>query len=189
MISKEHMEQIRIQESIKQEMEQTLSLKTERYFKVKPHGIIPYTPFAPASAECSLLFRDGHFYGCIALVQAVAEAISRFMCRKNSWKPAKSFEENIEKLNNRGLISNESKDAFLEIWAQRDDYHHINPNIETDIKILENIAYKKILLLRRIESEVFKFSLTNKGELIPENKKYWKLQKDGTIPVYLKLSP
>lgn len=79
MISEEHMQQLQIQESIKQEMKQTLSFRAERYSKVKPHGVIPYTPFAPASAECPLFFRDGHFYGCIALVQAVAEAISRFM--------------------------------------------------------------------------------------------------------------
>jgi hypothetical protein len=92
MISEERIQKLQIQDSIKQEMEQTLSVRTERYFKVKPHDIIPYTPFAPASAECPLLFRDGHFYSCIALVQAVAEAIARFMCEKNSWKPSKLFE-------------------------------------------------------------------------------------------------
>ena len=189
MISGEHIQQLQIQEAIKQEMEQTLSLRAERYSKVKPHGIIPYTPFAPASAECPLLFRDGHFYGCIALVQAAAEAISRFMCEKNSWKSTKAFEKNIEKLNTRGIISDELKNDFLEIWSKRDDYHHLNSTIETDKKILEEIAYKKILLLRKIESEIFKFSLTSKGELVPENKKYWKLQKDGLIPVFLKVSP
>ena len=59
--------------SIKQEFEQTLSERVERYLQVKPHEIIPDAPFAVPSAECSLLFRDGHFYACIALVQAVAE--------------------------------------------------------------------------------------------------------------------
>jgi len=189
MISEERIQQLQIQDSIRQEMEQTLSVRTERYFKVKPHGIIPYTQFAPASAECPLLFRDGHFYGCIALVQAVTEAIARFMCKKNSCKPSKSFEENIKKLNTRGFISDDLKKAFIETWSKRDDYHHLNDTIETDRQKLEEIAYNKILLLRKIESEVFKFSLTDKGELVPENKKYWGLQKDEPIKVFLKLSP
>ena len=51
---------------------------------------------------------------------------------------------------------------------------------------LEEISYEKILLLKEIESEIFKFSLEN-GKLIPENKKYWELQENGTIPVFLKL--
>jgi len=72
-----------IEDSLKQELEQTLSSRVQRYLKVKPHGIVPYTQFAPVSAECALLFRDGHFYGCIALSQAVAEAIVRFLCQKN----------------------------------------------------------------------------------------------------------
>jgi len=65
-----------MEDSIKQELEQTLSLRTHRYLKVKPHGIVPYTQFAPISAECVLLFRDGHYYGCITLAQSVAEAIA-----------------------------------------------------------------------------------------------------------------
>jgi hypothetical protein len=187
MISEERIQKLQIQDSIKQEMEQTLSVRTERYFKVNPHGIIPYTPFAPALAECPLLFRDGHFYSCIALVQAVAEAIARFLCEKNSWKPCKFFEENIKNLNTRKVISDDLKDAFLETWSKRDEYHHLNNTIETDKQILEEIAYTKILLLRKIESEVFKFSFTNKGELVPENKKYWELQEDGLIKVFLRL--
>ena len=60
-------------DSIKQEFEQTLPERVERYLQVKPHEIIPNAPFAVPSAECRFLFRDGHFYACIALVQAVAD--------------------------------------------------------------------------------------------------------------------
>jgi len=73
-----------IEDTIKQEIEQTVTYRAERYLKVKPHGIVPLTHFAPASAECTLLFRDGHFFGCIALTQAVAEAITHFLCQKYS---------------------------------------------------------------------------------------------------------
>jgi hypothetical protein len=175
-----------IEDSIKQEIEQTLSLRAQRYLKVKPHGIVPDTQFAPVSAECTLLFRDGHYYGCITLAQSVAEAIVRFLCQKNCWKPKKDFENNINKLLNRNFISEKLKNKFLKIWENRDDYHHLNTNIEVQRTKLEEISYEKVLLLKEIESEIFKFSCKN-GKLIPENEKYWELQKNGTIPIFLKL--
>lgn len=181
-----NMQRIYTEDGIKQEFEQTLHTRVQRYLKVKPHGIVPYTEFAPVSAECTLLFRDGHFYGCIALSQAVTEAIVRFLCHKNGWKPENTFEKNIEKLQTRQFISEEMKRTFLKVWNKRDDYHHLNRNIEMDRAKLELIAYEKVLLLKEIESEIFKFSHVD-GKLIPENKKYWDLQEDGTIPVFLKL--
>ncbi len=48
-------------DSIKQEFQQTLSERVERYLQVKPHEIIPNALFAASSAGRSLLFRDGHF--------------------------------------------------------------------------------------------------------------------------------
>lgn len=181
----ENMQQILTEDGIKQEFEQTLPSRVQRYLKVKPHGIVPYTEFAPASAECSLLFRDGHFYGCIALSQAVTEAIARFLCQKNGWRPENTFEKNVTKLHTRQFISEEMKNKFLRIWKKRDDYHHLNSNIETDREKLEEFACQKVLFLKEIESEIFKFSVVD-GKLVPENKKYWVLQQNGTIPVFLK---
>lgn len=174
------------EDGIKQEFEQTLSSRVERYLKVKPHGIVPFTEFAPVSAECTLLFRDGHFYGSIALSQALAEAIARFLCQKNGWKPKKSFEENIAKLETRLFISKDMKAKFLRLWEKRDDYHHLNPTIQTDRQKLEVLAYERVLLLKEIESEVFRFSFVD-GKLVPENREYWALQQNGTVPVFLKL--
>ncbi len=183
---KETIQKIYSKDSIKQEFEQTLSSRVERYLKVKPHGIVPFTVFAPVSAESTLLFRDGHFYGCIALSQAVAEAITKFLCQKNGWKPKKNFEENVKKLQVRKFISEDIKNKLLQIWEKRDDYHHLNATIETDRKKLEDLAYDKILLLKEIESEVFKFSIVD-GKIVPKNRKYWDLRENGTAPVFLKL--
>jgi len=174
------------EDAIKQEFEQTFSSRVERYLKVKPHGIIPFTEFAPVSAECTFLFRDGHFYGAIALSQAVAEAIAKFLCRKNGWKPKNTFEENIAKLETRQFISKNMKEKFLSIWRKRDDYHHLNHTIETDRQKLEALAYEKVAILKEIESEVFKFSIVD-GKLVPENRKYWSVQPNGTVPVFLGL--
>ena len=186
MDTKRFIQQKLLEESIKQEFEQTLSLRAKRYLKVKPHGIIPYTQFAPVSAECTSLFRDGYFYGCITLAQSVAEAIVRFLCRKNSFNPKKDYKRNVNKLLTRNFISENLKNKLFEIWKNRDDYHHLNENVEEQKIKLEEIAYKKVLLLKEIESEIFKFTTKN-GKLIPENKKYWKLNKSGTIPVFLRL--
>ncbi len=186
MISPEDMSQALAEDAIQQEDAQTLQIRAQRFRKAKPHLIVPYIEFAYVSAECVYLFRDGHFYGCIALAQSVAEAIARFLCQKNSWKPDKTFEKNIKKLYNRSFISEGLKNNFLKIWKKRDDYHHLNPKMETDRIELEKTAYDKILLLNKIESEIFKFSISKEGKLIPENKKYWDINKDGTVPVFLK---
>jgi hypothetical protein len=186
MDTQEIMQRVVTEDGIKQEFEQTLPSRVERYLKVKPHGIIPFSEFAPVSAECAPLFRDGHFYGAIALSQAVAEAIAKFLCHKNGWKPKKSFEENIAKLETRKFISKDIKKKFLLLWDKRDDYHHLNPTIETDRQKLEVLAYEKVFLLKEIESEVFKFSIVD-GGLVPENKKYWAIQPNGTVPVFLRL--
>ena len=78
------------------------------------------------------------------------------------------------------------KDRFLRIWEKRDDYHHVNSTIETDRNKLEALAYEKVLLLKEIEAEVFKFSIVD-GKLLPENRKYWDVQSNGKVPVFLKL--
>jgi hypothetical protein len=181
MNTKETMQRIIAEDSIKQEFAQTLASRVERYLKVKQPVMVPYTEFAPASAECALLFRDGHYYGCISLSQALAEAIARFLCHRNRWKPKKNFEENVGRLQVGRFISEEIKDKFLKIWENRDDYHHLNPNIELDREKLETLAYEKVVLLKEIESEVFRVSVAD-GSIDPKNTKYWVLLHSGTAP-------
>ena len=179
MNTQDTMQRIITEDSIKQEFEQTLSSRVERYLKVKQPIAVPYTEFAPASAECALLYRDGHYYGCIALSQAVAEAIARFLCHRNGWKPNKSFEQNVGKLKARQFISEEIYDKFIKIWENRNDYHHLNPSIEIDRHNLESLAYEKIVILKEIEIEVFRFTI-NDGAISPGNMKYWvSLRKDA----------
>ena len=59
---------------------------------------IPNAHFSPISSECMLLYRDGYFFACIALSQAVAEAIIRFLCKKNGLRTS-GFCNNINKVN------------------------------------------------------------------------------------------
>jgi len=171
------------EDSLRQEFEQTIKSRVQRYLSVKPHGIIPNTKFAVASSECSLLFRDGHFYGCIALSQAVSEALVKYICEKNSWSPANSYEENVHTLQKRGFISEQLHERFLEIWKDRDSYHHLNDSVTTEIAKLEQIAQEKAKLITLIEEEVFGFTVDH-GKLIPDNPKYWEGNKGE---VYLRL--
>ena len=91
--------------------------RVDRYLRAQHHGIIADTPFAPASAECIDLFRDGHFYGAISLSQAVGEALVRHMCRSNQWKPAENFEENVGKLRQRNFIDDAIDAALRRLWG------------------------------------------------------------------------
>ena len=178
-------EKAQLKDTLQQEFEFSLEQKVERYLELKPHGIIPNSHFAAVSAECHLLYRDGHYYGTISLTQAIAEALVKFLCTVNGWRPDKVFEKNLEKLERRGKISKALEAKFLNIWQRRDDYHHLNLQVEQDRKKLEALAKEKLSNLKATEEELFAYSANN-GKLVPKFPKYWD-QKDGKVPVYLRL--
>lgn len=161
-----------IEDSLKQEFEQSLSDRVARYWQVKPHLIVPNTPFSAPLGECSLLFRDGHFYGCITLTQAVTEALVRLIYQENCGNPSKEFKKNVKKLSERNFISNKLEKTLLKIWQKRNNYHHLNHKVEKDRQVLEELAREKTRLLVEVVSEIFRFTVVN-GKLIPEQPKYW----------------
>ncbi len=176
-----------IEETLRAEFEYTLSERVSRYLDVKPHEISPNQHFASVSEECAKLYRDGHFYGCIALTQAVAEAIVRFLCDRNGRRSAKRFEENVKRLSVRNVVVSELVESLLKIWEDRDDYHHLNPSIETDRRKLAALANEKARLLVKVEREVFHFEV-KEGKLIPRYPKYWDINGDQA-QVFLRLEP
>ncbi len=170
---------------LRQDFEQTLPDRVSRYLEVKPHEVIPLTPFACASSECSLLFRDGHFYGCIALTQAVAEAIVRLLCQKNNCSHTGKFEEKIERVHKKRFISDNVKKSLLKIWERRNDYHHLNPNVETSNQKLKELAKEKACLIVEIEREIFSYKLVD-GVIIPDQPRYW---ENNSNQVFLRITP
>lgn len=175
----------RVEEDMRQLFEQRLPERVKRHFEVKPHPVVANHHFSAASAECIDLFIGGHFYGCISLTQAVAEALVRFLCHRNGWRPSKELEKNIGKLVTRKAISNELSGELLKIWNERDDYHHLNPNIETDRKKLEALARERVKLLNEVvEAEIFHFELVD-GKIAPTHPKYWDID-DGKADVFLR---
>jgi hypothetical protein len=182
--TKKLVEKAQAEDTLKQEFDLTLDQRVNRYLELKPHGIIPNSHFAAVSAECHSLYRDGHFYGTISLTQSVAEALVKFLCQRNGWKPNKDYEDNLKQLETRGKISQEFASLFTTVWKKRDNYHHLNLQIEQDRQKLELLAKEKLTDLRKIEQEFFAYT-ANKGKLIPKYPKYWD-QKNGTVPVFLR---
>ena len=172
-------------DALRGELELTLSDRVDRYLQVKPHEIVANTHFASVSTECAALFRDGHFYGCVAPTQAVAEALVRFVCLRNSCRASDNFEKNVGTLRRRGFINETITADLLKIWEGRDDYHHLNPNVEHNRQELEELARGKARLLVAVESEIFSFTVAD-GRLVPNHPKYWDISGDQAA-VYLRI--
>lgn len=181
--TKKLVEKAQIKDTLEQLFNLTLDQKVNRHLELRPHGIIPNSHFAAVSAECYSLYTDGHFYGTISLTQAVAEALLKFLCEKNELKVS-SPENNVGKLTKKGLISATLSILFSNIRKNRDDYHHLNPQIEQDRQKLESLAKEELTNLRDIEKELFAYS-ANEGKLIPKFPKYWDIDQ-GKVSVFLR---
>jgi len=173
------------EDTLKQEFQLTFEQRVKRHLELRPHEIIPNSHFAAVSAECYSLYRDGHFYGAVSLAQSVSEALVKFLCTKNGWKPNKEFEANIKELVNRQKIAQELADIFTRVWKDRNDYHHLNPAIEQERQKLESLAKSKLTDLRIIEADLFAYS-SKEGKIVPKYSKYWDIN-NGTVPVFLRI--
>ena len=176
-------------DSLKQDFIGTLDERISRYQELDFIKVTPNAHFASVSAECIFLYRDGHFLACIALCQAVAEAIVRLMCERSKFGSSisKDYEKNVENLEKRKIQPNCSE-LFKEIWKDRNNYHHLNPEIPTERSKLQDIAKSKIITLHKIESKVFDFTWTKDGAISPRYPKYWDF-KDGFLNVFLRFEP
>lgn len=177
-----------LEDDLRSEFEGSIRVRVARYLEVKPHEIIAHTHFSRVSTEISALFRDGQFYGCIALSQAVGEALVRYMCQKNGFRPGKGFENNLEKLGRRHFLSATVKNQLAELWSGRDDYHHLNSSIEQDHNNLQELASKKAHLLMEIEKEVFGYTV-NEGKLTLKYPQYWEVDDKNQVQVFLRIRP
>ena len=177
-----------LEESLKQDFLAKLDERISRYQELDFIKITPNAHFASVSAECILLYRDGYFLACIALCQAVAEAIVRLMCKRSKFTSiSDDYTENVTKLHNR-KIKPDCNQLFKGIWVGRDGYHHLNPEIPTERNKLQEIARSKIVTLHKIEAIVFEFAIKD-GAILPKYPKYWDINKDGLINVFLRFEP
>jgi hypothetical protein len=180
---------IQLEDNLKQDFDATLDERISRYQELDFPKLTPNHHFASVSAECILLYRDGYFFACIALSQAVAEAIVRLMCERSKFGSSisKDYETNVENLHKR-KIKPDCSELFKDIWKDRNDYHHLNPEIPTERSKLQDIAKSKIVSLHKIESEVFNFTQTKAGTISPKYPNYWGI-KDGLPNIFLRIEP
>jgi hypothetical protein len=161
--------------------------RKERARRTKVHGIIPFQFFSAVSTECRELFIDGHFYGCVSLVQALADGISQFLRGIHSVGAKNDPRKRVERLRDAGAITSGSCNAFLQIWGNdRNTFHHLNPDIPTDVAVLEERAEECVNCLYTIESELFAFDISN-GALVPKNRAYWSEIDPEHLQVFLRL--
>jgi len=177
----------RIEESIKSEVLRTLSERADRFLQVRGMFLVADGPFAAPSVECAEQFRDGHYLGCIALTQAVLEAVIRRVWQvKLAKKPKQEgdFEKNLEALHSKGFISDEWKAKLDRMWADRHSFHHLRPTVECDRQKLEETACHTMTLLNDLERQFFGFSVRD-GILVPDHPEYW-ATKDGESLVFMR---
>src|SRR5882724_3203507 len=151
-------DQSRMEEAIKNEVLRTLAERTSRFLQVHSMQLMPDGPFAAPSAECVEQFRDGHYYGCIALAQAVTEMMIRHMCqvklRKRKTQEA-DLKKNVEALHKQGRITDDWKTTLDHVWANRHAFHSLLPSVEMDRQKLEDAARNHLRLLKDLEKEFF----------------------------------
>ena len=154
-------ERRRIEESIKSEVLRTLSERADRFLQVRGIILVPYSPFVAPSGECAEQFRDGHYFGCIALTQAMLEAVIRHVWRikfKRNLNQDGTFEKNIEALHKIKFISDDYKTKLAQMWADRHSFHYLRPSVESDQRKLEAMARNTLKLLNDLEREFFGFT-------------------------------
>jgi hypothetical protein len=176
-----------LKRSIRSELERTIDAKIDRYLSANHQWLIADHHFAHASHECLLLYRDGYFTSCIMVAQALSDGILEFVAERNNvQRVQKETKQDLAKrMQQDGILSQAFVEAFGRIRGSfRNDFHHMNLPVAT--VPLEALANRLIADLAALEREVFEYSIGAGGTLLPKNLKYWDMQPDGSVPVYVR---
>lgn len=178
-----------MRDQIRRDDEAKFDQRAARALRTKTHKIIPHRWFDVASSECRDMFRDGHFNGCVSLVQAVAEGLLKFLNQFHPVRGKKGPGVLPGRFRKAGVISDGCEQAFTRIrGADRNTFHHLNEDIITDVAKLEHRAEDCVMALYEIESEIFGFSFSESGGIVPIHLEYWPKQDDKFLTVYLRCS-
>ncbi len=176
-----------LEQQARMRFEAGLPGQIERGRLLEHHPIVPNHHFAAASAECIGCFISGSFYATISLSQALAESISTFVALRHGESRVNDFQVRINRLKKTKLVTAEAAKAFDLVWEGRNDFHHLNPQVQTDLQQLERKALENVQNLALIERELFGFQI-DAGQLIPMRPKLWDVGSGvGTISVFLRL--
>jgi hypothetical protein len=168
--------------------EAELPQRLRRASAVKLQQIIPAHWFAAAASECAGMYVAGFFYGAISVAQAYVEALSQYLAEHHHVPVRKDPGERCRRLHHKNIISVPALDAALTIIDDRNDFHHLNKDVEQDFQKLEARAEQCVNLIHILESEVFAYSFTDDdpGKVEFANPEYWPSGGPGLAQVHLR---
>jgi HEPN domain-containing protein len=148
-------------------------------FQVREVRLLPDNPFSDTSAESARLFKSGDYYACVALTQAVLEALVHHVWQVNPGKkkPQDSdFPAILTALYRKGVVKEEWKTKLHEIWLNRHKFHHLRASVEADQQALEGMARANLNLLDELKEEFFGYDI--QGErVVPNRPEYWSIKE------------
>lgn len=151
-------ERDRVAQAIQDDVARTLLDRADRFLEATGLLVVPNGPFAAPSAECAALFRDGHYYACIALTHTVMEAIVRHVWQAKFPKRKKqpeNYEDTLAALHNARFLSAECKSRIDATWSARHAYLGLNPTVAADRQALYDTALSNLRLLGDLAQEFF----------------------------------
>lgn len=162
--------------------------RMRRASSVRLQHFIPAHWFAAAASECAGMYIAGFFYGAISISQAYVEALTKYLAEHHGVRVGKDTAERCKSLHTKGVLSTSARDAAVLVLSDRNDFHHLNKDVEQDHQKLEKRAAECINLLHLLVSEVFAYSFTAKqpGQVVLTKPEYWSLPALGQAQVHLR---
>lgn len=174
-----------LRENIVESFNASLDERVRRAEQVELAHIIPLHWFSSAASECVSMFVAGHFYGCISVSQAYVEALSKFLLTHHGKKVVKDIPLRWDRLCEFGIITEAAKSAAKDIYSDRNDFHHLNAQVEQDYSTLEYRAAACINDINTIEKEVFDVTFLA-GKIVPAKPEYWPVRDSEHVLVNLR---
>jgi hypothetical protein len=133
------------------------------------------------------MYIGGYFYGAISVAQAYVEALAGYLAETNFVRKASKPGDMWARLRDEQVVTSSCADAARAILDNRNDFHHLNKDIETDRQSLEARAGRVIEHLHTIESEVFACALSaTPGVVDLKQPRYWPSDTPGLAQVHLR---
>jgi len=162
--------------------------RLRRAAAVRLRSFIPAHWFAAAASECAGMYIAGFFYGAISVAQSYVEALSKYLAEHHKIKVGKDTLARCKRLQDREVLSAPGFDAVTRILNDRNDFHHLNKNVEQDFRKLEERAAECINLLHLVESEIFAYFFASEmpGQVVLLKPEYWPSPAPGQANIHLR---
>lgn len=177
-----------IVDQLRRAFEANMDRRIARAQRIRVHNIVPDHWFTAAASECAQATIDGHFYGAISVAQAYVEVLSSFLVERHKLRSEKEAVRRWDRLEKENVITYHAKRAAIEVLNERNDFHHLNKNIERDLLCLEERSIKCLDNIYQIESEIFSYDV-KKGEITPRNLIYWDMSSKNGVRVFIRNIP